>query len=166
MLWGNATALLFSVFVLSEIIGLAVGLYAVRGRKHRHLMGWVPTMHLYGPLACFAAWKAIYEVVVKPFYWDKTAHGLFDVQPVIEDGAATPAQKVPLISQGKAIPLLGQIGITPHKAGQCTAAVSQLPVTDMGDDPAGDSNIAALYAHQDQQDGGAISARIAQNAAI
>jgi hypothetical protein len=33
-------------------------------------------MHFYGPLAAVAAYKALYELIVKPFFWDKTAHGL------------------------------------------------------------------------------------------
>ena len=77
-LGGNAVALLFGLFVASELLNIAVGLWAVRGRAHRHLLPWVPTLHLYFPLGCLAAWKAIYEVVAKPFYWDKTQHGLFE----------------------------------------------------------------------------------------
>lgn len=39
---------------------------------------WIPTMIAYHTLASLAAYKAVYEVLTKPFYWDKTAHGLFD----------------------------------------------------------------------------------------
>jgi hypothetical protein len=35
-------------------------------------------MIAYNTLASIAAYKAVYEVLTKPFYWDKTAHGLFD----------------------------------------------------------------------------------------
>lgn len=77
-LGGYAVSALFGLFILSELLNIAIGLWAVRGKSHRHLMPWVPTMHFYFPLGCFAAWKAIYEVVVKPFYWDKTVHGVFD----------------------------------------------------------------------------------------
>lgn len=42
----------------------------------RHLLLWVPTMHIYYPLGAIAAYKAVYELVVKPYYWDKTQHGL------------------------------------------------------------------------------------------
>lgn len=41
-------------------------------------MKWVPTLHAYFPLATLAAWKALYELVTRPFYWDKTAHGVVD----------------------------------------------------------------------------------------
>ena len=69
--------LLFT-FVLAEILNISVGAWAVRGKDHRHLIPWVPTLNLYFPLGALAGWKAIYEVIVKPFYWDKTTHGVFD----------------------------------------------------------------------------------------
>lgn len=134
MLGGNAIAILFTLFVLSEILNIAVGLWAVRGPRHRHLLPWVPTLHLYFPLGCLAAWKAIYEVVAKPFYWDKTQHGIFEAGP--EDTPVAPpaaaaalvplreALDAPLAATGKTaaraaaiplgdtaqLPLLGKIG--------------------------------------------------------
>ena len=97
-----AIAGLFGLFVASEALSIFVGMRAVSGAKHRHLMPWVPTLHFYYPLGCLAGWKAIYEVVAKPFYWDKTAHGLF-----VEAGDA-PA--IPLAPGMVSIPVLGQIG--------------------------------------------------------
>ena len=81
------------LFIASEILTLGVAAWAVRGRAHRHLMLWLPMLNLYFPLGALAAWKAIYEVAVRPFYWDKTAHGLFDVpqQPLHH-----PADKQPV----------------------------------------------------------------------
>ncbi|MDO5658042.1 MAG: glycosyltransferase [Paracoccus sp. (in: a-proteobacteria)] len=96
---GGAVVLaLFLLFVASELLNIVIGMWAVRGRDHRHLMAWVPSLHLYFPLGCLAAWKAIYEVVVKPFYWDKTVHGLFDE-----------AEAEPAPPEGLNIPLLGPI---------------------------------------------------------
>lgn len=94
---------LFVLFVASEALSIFVGMRAVRGAKHRHLMAWVPTLHFYYPLGCLAGWKAIYEVVTKPFYWDKTAHGLF------VEAEAQPAP-VPLAPGMVSLPVLGQIG--------------------------------------------------------
>ena len=91
-LGGNAVALLFSLFIASEALNMVIAAWAVRGRDHRHLLAYVPTMHLYFPLGCLAGWKAIYEVVTRPFYWDKTQHGLFDSA---EDAAAAPADALP-----------------------------------------------------------------------
>lgn len=74
--WG--TGILIALFVLSELLTLTIGLVATSAPERRHLMHWVPSCSIYYPLGCFAGWKAIYEVVRKPFYWDKTTHGLFD----------------------------------------------------------------------------------------
>ncbi|MCV2864858.1 glycosyltransferase [Albidovulum sediminicola] len=71
-------AALWSLFMVSEAVTLASAAWSLRGRKHRHLIKWVPLMHLYMPLASLSSYKAIYEVVCRPFYWDKTAHGIID----------------------------------------------------------------------------------------
>ncbi len=97
---GWLPAVLMAIFLGTETLNLAIGLYAVRGPKHRHLMAWVPTLHVYFPLGCLAGWKAIYEVVRHPFYWDKTAHGVFDESDLDEEVGPDTVQ----------LPLLGQIG--------------------------------------------------------
>ncbi|PIE16554.1 MAG: glycosyl transferase [Rhodobacterales bacterium] len=76
----NSTVMigLTAVFLLSEIITIAVGCFAISDKKHRFLMGWTPTMHFYFPMGTLAAYKALYELVTQPFYWDKTAHGIFE----------------------------------------------------------------------------------------
>lgn len=66
------------LFVLCEAVSLTLGLWAVRGRKHRHLVPWLPLMHLYAPLAALSSYKALWEWMIAPFYWDKTRHGLVD----------------------------------------------------------------------------------------
>ena len=65
-----------SVFLVIEVINITIHLAAVSGPKHKFLMIWAPTMHFYSPLWAIAAYKAFYELVGKPFFWDKTAHGL------------------------------------------------------------------------------------------
>ncbi|WP_376874397.1 glycosyltransferase [Albirhodobacter sp. R86504] len=75
-----------SSFVLVEIVNLCVSLWAVRAPQHRHLMPWTFTLNLYFPLGALAGWKAIYEAIVAPYYWDKTTHGIFDAH-----GAIVPA---------------------------------------------------------------------------
>lgn len=66
---------LAAVFAASELLTIAVGVLSVSDPEHRPLMKWVPTLHVYWPLATFAAIKGISEIVTKPFYWDKTRHG-------------------------------------------------------------------------------------------
>jgi glycosyltransferase XagB len=63
------------LFLLVEMLTVATGLLAVAGPAHRHLLFWVPTLQFYYPLGVLAAYKALYELVFAPFYWDKTMHG-------------------------------------------------------------------------------------------
>ncbi len=59
----------------SEVLGICIGLAAVSRPGRRHLMIYVPTMMFYFPLGVIAAYKALAEVLFKPFFWDKTQHG-------------------------------------------------------------------------------------------
>lgn len=63
-------------FLFAELVVLTTAAIAVSGRNHRHLLAWVVTTHFYFPLAAFAAYKALYELIFQPVYWDKTQHGL------------------------------------------------------------------------------------------
>jgi len=38
----------------------------------------VPTLHFYNPLGALASYKALWELMHRPFYWDKTQHGRHD----------------------------------------------------------------------------------------
>ena len=75
------------VFLASELLNIAVGVMAVSGEKHRWLRWWVPTLHFYYPLASLAALKGLGEILHKPFYWDKTVHGIFDDHDPEDDEA-------------------------------------------------------------------------------
>ncbi|KPU84137.1 hypothetical protein JI58_05610 [Marinosulfonomonas sp. PRT-SC04] len=67
-----------SGFLVAEVITVAVSAFAVSDKKHRYLIPWVPTMHFYFPMATLASYKAVYELLTQPFYWDKTTHGVFE----------------------------------------------------------------------------------------
>ena len=78
--WFPATLLQagFALFVAGEVLNIAIGLVGLR-RSGQKLSGfWVPTLSLYHPLAALASYKAAWEMMRSPFYWDKTSHGLFD----------------------------------------------------------------------------------------
>lgn len=62
----------------AEGVSIALGILALRLTRHKLNPLWVPTMHLYNPLATLAAYKALWELLRAPFYWEKTRHGLFD----------------------------------------------------------------------------------------
>ncbi|MCF2871967.1 glycosyltransferase [Octadecabacter sp. G9-8] len=78
-----------AIFLLSEIVGITVSAIAVTSAKKPDLIKWTPTLHFYFPLAALAAYKGIIELATKPFYWDKTTHGIFAAT-----GAAEPDQPV------------------------------------------------------------------------
>lgn len=84
----NILIALGAVFLLAEVITIAVGAFAVSDKKHRFLIPWVPTMHLYFPMGTLAAYKAIYELLTQPFYWDKTTHGVFENTQETDDEVA------------------------------------------------------------------------------
>ena len=70
VVWAIAT-----LFFFSEVTTLLIAAMAVATPNRAWLIKWVPVMHLYFPLAAIASWKGFWELVTRPFYWDKTAHG-------------------------------------------------------------------------------------------
>ena len=61
---------------MSEVINIIVGMLACIQAKHRHLLKWVPSLHFHFPLGSMAAYEDFLELLYKPCYWDKTAHGI------------------------------------------------------------------------------------------
>lgn len=88
----SALLMLAGAFVFGEIATITINYTALSAREHRSLRPWVPTLHFYFPLASLAAYKGLWELVAHPFYWDKTAHGVFDTQAAdpLELGANMP----------------------------------------------------------------------------
>ncbi len=64
------------LFITSEIVGLVVAIIALGKTNKKWLIKWAVTMQFYFPMAALAAYKAFYELGARPFYWDKTAHGV------------------------------------------------------------------------------------------
>jgi hypothetical protein len=79
---------LVGLFLASEAVNLAVAWDGLRRRRDRLSPLWLPCLQIYFPLAALAAWKALWELATRPFFWDKTAHGL---SPGPEPAAAEPA---------------------------------------------------------------------------
>jgi glycosyltransferase XagB len=70
------------LYVTMALCGLMVTAFDMVGlgrTKHRMSPFWAITLLLYQPLATLAAYKALWELLTKPFYWDKTSHGHFDL---------------------------------------------------------------------------------------
>ena len=72
----TAILALILLFFIAEILTIAMSMTAVCAPNRRHLMKWVLTMPLYFTLGTLASYKALYEMIVTPFYWDKTEHGV------------------------------------------------------------------------------------------
>jgi cellulose synthase/poly-beta-1,6-N-acetylglucosamine synthase-like glycosyltransferase len=79
----------FGLFILTEAVNLTVGFLGMRATRHGMSPLWLLTLHAYFPLGALAAYKAAWELVARPFYWDKTSHGHFDSAAVAE-----PVQRV------------------------------------------------------------------------
>lgn len=77
VLSAQAATTLAVVFFSSELIGIGVTVLAIRAAGKPGLAPWAPTLHFYFPLAAAAAYKGVIELATKPFYWEKTAHGIF-----------------------------------------------------------------------------------------
>lgn len=71
--WAMGTTMLSA-----EVVTILVGLMGATLAGKRHLRKWVPSLHIYYPLAAIATYKGVFEMIFKPFYWDKTLHGIAD----------------------------------------------------------------------------------------
>ena len=67
-----------ALFALCEGLNIATGVIGLKRAGKSADRWWVPTLYAYHPMASFAAYKALYEMVTCPFYWDKTQHGIAD----------------------------------------------------------------------------------------
>ena len=75
-------------FIACELLHLVIHLRAVWAPERRHLLLWTLTMPIYFLLGALAAYKALYELISQPFYWDKTQHGY---EPETQAASAVPS---------------------------------------------------------------------------
>lgn len=77
----NATQLhhILLVMLLTEAFTALIALIAIHRAGHPVRWPWVIVLSLYFPLATLASAKAIAEAATRPFHWDKTQHGAFDM---------------------------------------------------------------------------------------
>jgi cellulose synthase/poly-beta-1,6-N-acetylglucosamine synthase-like glycosyltransferase len=91
LMWG-----LVGLCLTSEAVNIATGLIGIAATRHRGLMFWVPTLSLYFPLGALAAAKGLWELIGRPFYWDKTAHGQHIPTDEAPDHTSSPATNAAL----------------------------------------------------------------------
>ncbi len=71
------TAVMTTLFVTCEALNITIGVVGLHRSGQKLSPLWVPTLTLYFPLQALAAYKALWEMLRRPFYWDKTSHGAF-----------------------------------------------------------------------------------------
>jgi len=67
---------IYAGLLFGEAVMVTISVVAIGTKRKFGLLPFILTMPLYWPLGTFAAFKAVYEIVFDPFYWDKTTHGL------------------------------------------------------------------------------------------
>ncbi|WP_422071498.1 glycosyltransferase family 2 protein [Tranquillimonas rosea] len=74
---GPLPSLLISLTVgLSGVMTLTSQVLALRMGGQSWLIPWLPTLPFYFMLATAAAWRGLIQCITRPFFWDKTAHGV------------------------------------------------------------------------------------------
>jgi cellulose synthase/poly-beta-1,6-N-acetylglucosamine synthase-like glycosyltransferase len=89
-------SVLLPLTVASELIGITVLATGLTRSKQPINMAWVPSLWFYFPMAPIAAYKALWEAINQPFYWDKTLHGHLSGSAITPAARAAPsaAQRV------------------------------------------------------------------------
>ena len=72
------TTLYAGMFAITAFT-ISFDIAGLRRTGHRLNPLWAVTLTVYHMLGTFAACKALLELLTKPFYWDKTSHGHFDL---------------------------------------------------------------------------------------
>lgn len=69
---------MLAVVMVSGLLGsIAISIYACRAKHLRHLRPIAPLVEPYYLFGTIAAWIGLFELMAKPFFWAKTAHGRF-----------------------------------------------------------------------------------------
>lgn len=72
MLW-----IIGAVYAVSMVTEILLHAWSARAAGKPRLIWWIAALSLYYPLATLACWRGILQILSRPFYWDKTAHGIF-----------------------------------------------------------------------------------------
>ena len=66
---------LICLYAMAFTLDLLISALGIFKAGHLRLLLWIPSQYFYYPLATLVAFKALFEVIIAPFYWDKTSHG-------------------------------------------------------------------------------------------
>jgi cellulose synthase/poly-beta-1,6-N-acetylglucosamine synthase-like glycosyltransferase len=70
--------------LFGNFLGIYLNMLAVFRRKYYELLPYALLNPIYWMLHSRAAYKALYELFTKPFYWQKTQHGITKYKPPIQ----------------------------------------------------------------------------------
>lgn len=85
---------LMLAFIAMWCASTVVYIVAVSGKAHRYLIPWTICMGAYLALGTLAIYKGAWELITRPFYWDKTAHGHKDTYQPKSEAAASSLSRV------------------------------------------------------------------------
>ncbi len=71
-------------FLFGNFIGVYLNMISVFRRKYFRLLPYALLNPIYWLLHSYAAYKALFELFTKPFYWQKTQHGITKYKPLIQ----------------------------------------------------------------------------------
>jgi glycosyltransferase XagB len=71
-----ANCLALEIALVGLLVMLLPSIVGLRRRNLWHLTPWLLTAPLYLLLVSLAAWMAVRDFLLQPFYWEKTEHGL------------------------------------------------------------------------------------------
>lgn len=79
---------------IGQVVMLACATLGLWRRGAPGLLLVVPSLPVYWTLGALAAWKAVLELIVAPYFWDKTRHGVSRMgeAPMAETSCQTPAR--------------------------------------------------------------------------
>ena len=72
------------IMLFANFIFIGIGVAACVKRKFYYLIPVSLLMPFYWLLISIAAWKGFIQIFTKPFYWEKTIHGL-TTDPITEE---------------------------------------------------------------------------------
>jgi cellulose synthase/poly-beta-1,6-N-acetylglucosamine synthase-like glycosyltransferase len=64
------------IFILSEVIQMGLNVVGAIKAGRPWLIFAIPLLQIYWLLASFAVYKGLAQLFIKPFYWEKTEHGI------------------------------------------------------------------------------------------
>lgn len=71
--------------LFGNFLGIYLNMLAVFRRKYYELLPYALLNPIYWMLHSIASYKALYELFTKPFYWQKTQHGITKYKPPLQE---------------------------------------------------------------------------------